>query len=140
MFHKEPTHNESGRECSLCGQFKTWEEFHVDKKGFKGRRASCRICKQKCDNMRRFIKTNPIYVHDCATGETSTITNPDELMSDLKEMVYWLEETVKMAREGEKFHRDMKRYELVQNLYFGFLVAMWVLLCVYIGYAITVLI
>lgn len=140
MFHKEPTHNESGRECSLCGQFKTWEEFHIDRKGFNGRRASCRICKQKCDRMRRFGKTLPLYVHNATTGETSVITDHNELMSDLKEMVYWLEETVKMAREGEKFNRDMKRYELIQNLYFGFLVGMWVLLCVYIGYAITVLI
>jgi hypothetical protein len=35
---------EDGRDCTECGEFKVWEEFHKYSRGFHGRRGQCKTC------------------------------------------------------------------------------------------------
>ena len=36
--------NEEGRECSKCGEFKTWDNFTIDKQKKTGYRPNCKSC------------------------------------------------------------------------------------------------
>ncbi len=46
--------NETGRECTACGEFKVWEDFNVASKSFTGRTSLCKLCKKSKKKPRNF--------------------------------------------------------------------------------------
>ena len=42
-----------GRNCTDCGEWKVWGEFHNSKKGKNGKRSICKNCHNKFENQRK---------------------------------------------------------------------------------------
>lgn len=46
----------TGRECTKCGEWKVWVEFHVNTNGTMGRHSQCRECHNRNKRERRLLQ------------------------------------------------------------------------------------